>query len=147
MTPIVSTFEVARPPHEVYAYLTDPTRFPEWQPDVARVRVEAGRPAGVGSRFATTRRIGRIEHTTTQEVTRSDPPHGWAARGVDGPFRPGATVTVEPIDGGGSRVTVALEFEGSGIGRLLPLEVIGRMAARSAPRSYQNLRRLLERDT
>jgi uncharacterized protein YndB with AHSA1/START domain len=146
MPPIVSNIEIARPPDEVYAYVTDPSRFPEWQHDVVRVRVQQGRPPGVGSRFTTTRRIGRVEQTTTQEVTAADPPRRWAARGVDGPFRPSAEVTVEPLDGGaGSRVTFALDFEGQGIGRLLPLEVIRRMAARGAPRSYRNLKERLER--
>ena len=147
MPPIVSTIEIARPPDEVYAYVTDPSRFPEWQHDVARVRLEADRPPGVGSRFTTTRRIGRVEQTTIQEITRLDPPTSWAARGVDGPFRPSADITVEPLDGGArSRVTFALDFEGQGIGRLLPLEIIRRMAAKSAPRSYRNLKQRLERD-
>jgi uncharacterized protein YndB with AHSA1/START domain len=146
MPPIVSNVEIARPPDEVYAYVTDPSRFPEWQHDVVRVRVEPGRPPGVGSRFTTVRRIGRVEQTTTQEVTAADPPRSWAVRGVDGPFRPNAAVTVAPLDGGaGSRVTFALDFEGQGIGRLLPLEVIRRMAAKGAPRSYRNLRERLER--
>ena len=146
MPPIVSNVEIARPPDEVYAYVTDPSRFPEWQHDVVRVRVEPGRPPGVGSRFTTVRRIGRVEQTTTQEVTAADPPRSWAVRGVDGPFRPNAAVTVAPLDGGaGSRVTFALDFEGQGIGRLLPLEVIRRMAAKGAPRSYRNLKERLER--
>jgi uncharacterized protein YndB with AHSA1/START domain len=147
MPPIVSTFEIARPPEEVYAYVTDPSRFPEWQEDVLRVRVEGGRPPGVGSRFTTIRRIGRVEQTTTQEITEVSPPKSWTARGVDGPFRPGAAVTVEPLgDGTRSRVTIALDLEGHGIGKLLPLDVIRRMAAKRAPRSYQNLKERLERD-
>jgi uncharacterized protein YndB with AHSA1/START domain len=147
MPPIVSSFEIARPPAEVYTYVTDPTRFPEWQDDVVRVRVEGGRPPGVGSRFTTTRRIGRVEQTTIQEITEVTPPRSWACRGVDGPFRPSAEITVEPIgDGARSRVTTALDFEGHGIGKLLPLDVIRRMAAKTAPKSYRNLKDLLERD-
>jgi uncharacterized protein YndB with AHSA1/START domain len=146
MPPIVSSFEIARPPEEVYSYLTDPLRFPEWQHDVVRVRIQGGRPPGVGTRFTTIRRIGRVEQTTTQEITKLDPPWSWAARGVDGPFRPSAGVTVQPLgDGTRSRVTIALDFEGHGIGRLLPLDVIRRMAAKGAPRSYRNLKERLER--
>jgi uncharacterized protein YndB with AHSA1/START domain len=115
MPPIVSTIEIARPPDEVYAYVTDPSRFPEWQHDVVRVRLEGDRPPGVGSRFTTTRRIGRVEQTTTQEITRLDPPSSWAVRGADGPFRPSAAIAVEPLDGGaGSRVTFTLDFEDRG---------------------------------
>jgi uncharacterized protein YndB with AHSA1/START domain len=146
MQPIVSSFEIARPPDEVYAYVTDPSRFPEWQKDVLRVRIEGGRPPGVGTRFTTIRRIGRVEQKTTQEITEVTPPRSWAARGVDGPFRPSAGITVEPLgDGTRSRVTIALDFEGHGIGKLLPLDVIRRMAAKGAPKSYQNLKELLER--
>jgi hypothetical protein len=83
--------------------------------------------------------------TTAQEVTELSSPRSWAARGVNGPFRPSAAITVEPLDGGtGSRVTVVLDFEGQGIGKLLPLDVIRRMAAKSAPKSYRNLKERLE---
>jgi uncharacterized protein YndB with AHSA1/START domain len=138
MPPIVNSFEIDRPPEEVYAYVTDPSRFPEWQDDVVRVRVDGGR-------FTTTRRIGRVEQNTIQEITERTPPRSWSCRGVDGPFRPGAAITVEPLGGGSrSRVTIALDFEGHGIGRLLPLDVIRRMAAKTAPKSYRRLKDLLE---
>jgi uncharacterized protein YndB with AHSA1/START domain len=147
MPPIVSHIEIARPPEEVYAYVTDPSRFPEWQHDVVRVRIHGGRPLGAGSRFTTTRRIGPVEQTMTQEITELSPPRSWAARGVDGPLRPSADVTVEPLEGGTrSRVTIALDFEGQGIGKLLPLDVIRRMAAKVAPQSYRNLKERLEQE-
>jgi uncharacterized protein YndB with AHSA1/START domain len=146
--PIVSRFAIARPPDVVYAYVSDPSRFPEWQHDVERVHVQDDRPPGVGTRFTTVRRIGRVAQTTIQEITQADPPTRWAARGVDGPFRPNASITIEPLaDGARSLVTIALDFEGHGIGKLLPIEVIRRMAVKGAPRSYQNLTELLERGT
>jgi hypothetical protein len=49
--------------------------------------------------FTTTRRISGAERTMTQEITELDAPTTWAARGIDGPIRPHATVTVEPLDG------------------------------------------------
>jgi len=39
MPPIVSRIDIARPPDEVFAYATDPSRFAEWQRDVVRVRI------------------------------------------------------------------------------------------------------------
>jgi uncharacterized protein YndB with AHSA1/START domain len=146
MAPIVSTIEIARPPEEVFAYITDPSRFPEWQEDVLRAGMQDDRPPAVGSRFTTTRRIGRVEQTTTQEITEISPPKRWVVRGVDGPFRPNAAITVEPLgDGTRSRVRIELDFEGRGIGKLLPLDVIRRMTAKRAPQSYQNLKQRLER--
>jgi uncharacterized protein YndB with AHSA1/START domain len=143
MSHLVSTIEIDRPPDEVFAYLTDPTRFPDWQPDVLSVRMETGR-WDVGSRFTTTRRIGHTDRTMTQEVTHHDPPTSWAVNGVDGPIRPHASITVDPLDDGmRSRVTFTLGFEGHGIG--IPLvPMINRMAAKAAPTSYDNAKRLLE---
>ena len=66
MPPIVSSIEIDRPPDEVFSYVTDPSRFAEWQYDVVSVRIESGRPPSLGSRFTTTRRIGRAERTMTQ---------------------------------------------------------------------------------
>ncbi|MBO0867474.1 MAG: SRPBCC family protein [Micromonosporaceae bacterium] len=141
MAPLVSTIEVARPPHEVFAVATDPLRFPEWQRDVVRVRMLDG------SRFASTRRMPGGARTIVQAITRNDPPYSWAAAGVEGAIRPAATLTIEPIDGGArSRVTFTLDFEGHGVGvPLVPL--IRRTAGRFAPASYENLRRLMEGQT
>jgi uncharacterized protein YndB with AHSA1/START domain len=144
MPPIVSSIEIARPPEEVFSYVTDPSRFAEWQHDVVSVRMEGGRPPGVGSRFTTTRRIGGTERTMTQEITEIDAPRSWAAHGVDGPIRPNAGITVEPVnDGARSRVTFALDFEGHGIGKPL-VPVIRRQAMKVAPTSYRNLKDRLE---
>jgi uncharacterized protein YndB with AHSA1/START domain len=146
MAPITSSIDISRPPEEVFAYVTDPTRFAEWQKDVVSVRMEHNGPPRVGSRFITTRRIGRREQTMAQEITHLDSPRSWAAHGVAGVIRPGATITIEPLDGGThSRVTFTLDFEGHGIGvPLVPL--IRRMAAKQAPASYRNLKERLESD-
>jgi uncharacterized protein YndB with AHSA1/START domain len=138
MDPLVSTIEIDCSPQRLFAYATDPVRFPEWQRDVVRVRMlDAGR-------FETTRRIGGSERTLTQEIVRNDPPVAWAARGVDGPIRPHATIAIEPMDGGRrARVTFTLEFAGHGIGvPLTPL--VRRQAAKGAPVSYRRLKEILE---
>jgi uncharacterized protein YndB with AHSA1/START domain len=144
MAPLVSTIEIARPPEEVFSYVTDPSRFAEWQNDVVSVRLAEAGPFGVGSRFTSTRRIGGVERTMTQELIESSAPRSWSARGVDGPIRTTAKITIEPLDNGTrSRVTFALEFEGHGIGvPLLPL--VRRQAEKGAPTSYQNVKKLLE---
>ena len=42
MSPIVLTIEIARPPNEVYSYVTDPSRFTEWQEDAVGGSIEGG---------------------------------------------------------------------------------------------------------
>jgi uncharacterized protein YndB with AHSA1/START domain len=140
----VSSTEIARPPEEVFSYVTDPSRFAEWQFDVVSVHLEGDRPPGVGSRFTTVRRIGRAERTMTQEITEISLPRSWAAHGVAGPIRPNVTVTVEPLaDSTRSRVTFALDFEGHRAGVLL-VPLVRRLAAKGAPTSYRNLKERLE---
>lgn len=142
MPPIVSSIDVARPPEEVFAYATDPARFPEWQGDVVRVEVDGH---DVGSRFTTVRRIGGADRDMVQEITENQPPRSWAARGVGGPIRPHATVAVEPLDGGErSRVTFGLDFDGRGMAELL-VPLVRRVAAKGAPISHRRLKDLLER--
>ena len=140
MAPLVSTIEIACPAHEVFTFATDPRHFADWQPDVVTVRMVTE------SRFVTTRRIRGAERELVQQVTRNEPPHRWAAASIDGPVRPHATITVEPLSGGArSRITFTLDFEGHGLGvPLIPL--IRRQAQKVAPTSYQNLKRLLESD-
>jgi uncharacterized protein YndB with AHSA1/START domain len=141
MAPIAHSIDIDRPANDVFAYATDPARFPEWQADVVRVSAEGG---DVGARFKTVRKIGGVERTMTQEITENAPPRTWAARGVDGPIRPHATVGVEPLGAARCRVTFGLDFDGRGAAAALA-PMVRRMAAKRAPASYQRLKELLER--
>lgn len=91
MPPIIASVEVDRSVEEVFAYVTDPSGFSEWQKGVV-----GGRMDSVGARCLTTRRIGFADRPVTSELVRFDPPHRWGVRGVDGPNRAIVDVTVEP---------------------------------------------------
>ena len=146
MTPLVSSFEVSRPADEVFAYVTDSTRFSEWQVDAEGGRVEGDGQPGVGMRYTTTRRIAGIVPTrTTSEITEINQPRSWAARGAGGPVRETVRYTIEPLEGNGrSRVTIELDFEGRGIGKLLVPLVVRRQARKEMPVNCQTLKERLE---
>ncbi len=145
MAPITSHVDIARAPEEVFAYATDPATFSEWQDDVSSACFETAGPPGVGSRFTTTRRIGRSERAMCQEITLYEPPTRWAAGGVGGPLRADVTLTIEPVAGStGSRLMVVMDFRASGIGKLIA-PFVRRLAARRSPESYQHLKERLER--
>jgi Polyketide cyclase / dehydrase and lipid transport len=81
----------------------------------------------------------------TMEMTSIDPPRSWAVGGIDGPVRGVVNGTVEPLgDGGRSRVTIELDFEGHGLGKLLVPLVVRRQAQREIPRKVRNLKERLE---
>lgn len=148
MAPIVSRVEIAGPPDEVFLYVTDPSRFPEWQDNIVSGCMEGADRPGVGSRCTTIRRIGGAERTVTSEVTEISPPRSWAVHGVDGPIRSIVKVTVESLnESTRSRVTIELDFEGHGIGRLLVPLVVRRQARKEMPTNMQKLKARLERDS
>jgi len=145
MAPIVSSIEISRPPQEVFAYVTDPSRLAEWQESLISSRPEGGGPPAVGSKAIMTRRVGRRERTMTMQLTNFSPPRSWGARGIDGPIRAIVNGTVEPLEGeAGSRVTIELDFEGHGLGKLLVPLVVRRQAQRELPRNLRTLREQLE---
>jgi uncharacterized protein YndB with AHSA1/START domain len=145
VAPIVTEVQIARPPEEVFAYVTDPSHFTEWQQGVTSGRIEGDEPTHVGSRCITTRRIGGSERTVTTEITELTPPRTWADHGLDGPIRALISVRVEPADGAtSSRVTFHVDFEGHGIGKLLVPLFVRRQARREMPGNCQALKERLE---
>jgi carbon monoxide dehydrogenase subunit G len=147
MPPITVSAEVDRPAEAAFAYVTDPTRFPEWQAGVVGGHMDGddrnGVPA-VGARCVTVRRIGGAERASTSELVTLDPPRAWAVRGLDGPIRAAVDVTVEPLGADRSRVAIAVDFTGHGIGKLLVPLVVRREARKEMPANLARLKDRLE---
>lgn len=144
MRPITVSVEVDRPAEAVFAYATDPSRFSEWQKGVVSGHMENAGAPQVGDRCLTTRRIGRADRGSTAELVRFDPPHQWGVRGMDGPIRAVVDVTVEPCSDSRSLLTIALDFEGHGIGRLLVPLLVRHEARREMPVNVTTLKQRLE---
>ena len=143
MAPINASTEIGRPPDEVFAYVTDPTHFADWQQGVVSGSLDGDTPHRVGDKCLTTRRIGGGERTSTSVITHIDQPRTWGVRGIDGPIRATVGVTVTPInDGSASRVTIELDFAGHGIGKLLVPLLVRPGARKEMP---ENMKRLKER--
>jgi uncharacterized protein YndB with AHSA1/START domain len=144
MAPIVHSVEIDRGREDVFAYVTDPTRFPEWQEAVVRASPQGGGPLQQGSRISLTRRMGKREQTMTSELTDYRPPESYAFRVVDGPVRALGKGKFEALGDARTRFTFELDFEGHGIGKLLVPLFVRRQAAKELPESHANLKRKLE---
>jgi hypothetical protein len=144
MAPIITSTDVDRPAEEVFAYATDPTRFHEWQEGVIDGRMDQPGTPVVGTRCLTTRRIGGANRPSTSEVTHIDAPRTWGVRGIDGLIRAIVDLTVEPLTAGRSRLTIAVDFTGHGVGRLLVPLVVRREAAKEMPTNLAALKQRLE---
>jgi hypothetical protein len=107
--------------------------------------MEVGESPSVGSKCTTTRRIGGTARESTSEITKLDPPTRWVIHGIDGPIRAIVDVTVEPLNGSAqSRVTIELDFEGHGIGKLLVPLVVRKQARNEMPANCRRLKQRLE---
>jgi uncharacterized protein YndB with AHSA1/START domain len=144
MAAIVATTEVDRPAEEVFAYATDPTRFSQWQKGVVEGHMDQDGTPLVGARCLTTRRIGGADRPVTSELAYIDPPRTWGVRGIDGPIRATVDLSVEPLSDSRSRITIAVDFEGHGIGKVLVPLVVRREARKEMPANLAMLKQRLE---
>lgn len=146
MSSITGSVQIHRTPEDVFDYIADPTRRPEWQDAVQRIEVEHRTGDGRGTRVRETRRVQGRSMTASWEVTDYDPGHRYGLHGVDGPIRPIVTITLSPHGGGvQTQVDIEIDFETSGIGR-----IFGGLARRSARHDVvtdgQHLKQRLEAD-
>jgi uncharacterized protein YndB with AHSA1/START domain len=145
MAPLVHSVEINRKPEDVFAYVTDPSRFTEWQDAMVSAHALDSGPVQQGSKVSLTRRVGKREQTMTSELTEYSPPRSYAFRVIDGPVRAVGNGHFEPLDDGDrTRFTFELDFEGHGIGKLLVPLFVRRQAAKELPQSHENLKRRLE---
>ncbi|GAA4891954.1 SRPBCC family protein [Streptomyces coeruleoprunus] len=145
MSRIEESIDISRRPDDVFSYLTDPDHIAEWEESAVAVRTLSEGPLGVGSRFQVQRRIGRLERPMTMEVTEFDPPRSWHFHGVDGPVRSDLRGRIEPLDDGErSRLTLSLDLEPHGIGKVLVPLVVKPMVRKEIPRDGAHLKELLE---
>lgn len=142
MPTYVTTMDSPLPPSEVWARLSDVTRFADWDPGTLRaVQVEGDGP-GLGSAYRLTVKgiAGTID--LLYRVTRFDPEQRLALRADTGTLRSHDDITLSP-QGTGTRVTYNAELALGGLWQVanpvlaLAFRRIGRQGA-------DGLRRFLE---
>ncbi|MEJ8811976.1 SRPBCC family protein [Variovorax ureilyticus] len=100
-TRIVSEADIARPPADVYAYVTTPGHWPEWHPSSLAVRGAVDHSLAVGESveedFSVAGRTGRV----TWRVTAREPDRYWRIAGTIGGREAGTvSYTLTPTAGG-----------------------------------------------
>ncbi len=133
---------IERPVSEVFAYVIDGTTAPTWRPSCIDVRLASGTPGQVGARYEQGLKGpgGRI--AGDYELSEVMPNKVIAFKVVAGPARPQGRYEFTP-EGGGTRVTFALNWEPKGINENL----MAPMVARTMPgevATLNNLKRVLE---
>jgi uncharacterized protein YndB with AHSA1/START domain len=132
---------VAAPPAEVFAFLHDPGRRPEWDAMVDLARLE-GDAAATGARLHLRGR--RTAPSWVGEYAELDPPRRSVLRLVDGigmPFREfRQTIAVTPRKGG-CDVTLRLDYSPRGPARVLEPFTFRPKLTGAVGRSLENVSR------
>jgi carbon monoxide dehydrogenase subunit G len=134
------TIEVERPAQEVFDYLCDVERLPEWQASAIESHAEG--PLAEGSRIVERRRLMGRELTNELEVTAYDPPRRLTLKALGGPVRFTVDHELVEIDGS-TRVQVVAEAE-SGTFMKLAEPLLARTAEEELRKDFARLKEILE---
>ena len=134
------TIEIASPPDDVFAFVTDLDNLPRWQPTVRDVRWDGD--LHEGAEFEETREMLGRRARSRLAVVALDPDRELSLRVVEGPVPLTVRHLFEPA-GAGTRVTLEAEGEAGGLMRLAA-PIAERAAARQATQDLERLKRLIE---
>jgi len=115
-----SRITVASSVREVWDYVCDVGRWPEWAPTVLECWVRGGGPLQPGSRVdQRAKDLGRT-HGRSQEVTAVDAPSYVAFAGTMGTSAARWAMELEPMDDGQTDAKMWIEVDLAGIMRAVP---------------------------
>ena len=113
---------------EVYAYLCDVGRWPEWAPTVLEGRVRGGGPLEPGSRVEQRAKLMfGMSRSRSQQVTVVEPPRALAFAGPMGTSPARWGMEFEPAGDGQTDTMMWIEVDLAGIMRAIPA---GRLKSR-----------------
>jgi Polyketide cyclase / dehydrase and lipid transport len=116
-----SRITIASSVREVWAYLCDVGRWPEWAPTVLECRVRGGAPLQPGSRVEQRAKlILGLSRRRSQEVTAVEAPHHVAFAGPMGTSAARWGMELEPVDDSQTDAMMWIEVDLAGIMRTIP---------------------------
>jgi uncharacterized protein YndB with AHSA1/START domain len=133
---------VGRPIEEVFAYLTDPSKVPEWQSSALEARLETEGPMRAGSRAVETRKFLGRKLESKMDVLEYEPPKLFTIKVASGPVPFQVTNTLSET-GAGTRVDAVIEGEPGGFFRLAEPLVV-RAVQRELRGNLETLKDVLE---
>ena len=116
-----SRIEIASSVREVWAYMCDVGRWPEWAPTVLQCRVRGGGPLEPGSRVEQRAKlILGLSRSRSQEVTAVEAPHHVAFAGPMGTSAARWGMELEPLGDRQTDAMMWIEVDLAGIMRTIP---------------------------
>jgi carbon monoxide dehydrogenase subunit G len=134
------TIVIDRPPPDVFAYLTDVEKLPEWQSSASEVHAEGD--IGLGARIREVRNLLGRRAESTLEVIEYEQDRKFSLRTVSGPLPFEVRHTLSP-ENGGTRLDWAAEADTSRLPRIAVRMVAGAIE-RQFKADLDRFKRLLE---
>jgi hypothetical protein len=122
-----SRITIASSVEEVWAYVCDVGRWPEWAPTVLECWVRGGAPLQPGSRVDQRAKDLGWAHRRSQEVTAVEPPRYVAFAGPMGTSAARWAMELEPADDSQTDAKMWIEIDLAGIMRAIPRTLKGRV--------------------
>jgi hypothetical protein len=120
-----SRIMIAGSVHEVYAYMCDVGRWPEWAPTVLEGRVRGGGPLQPGSRVDQRAKLMfGMSRRRSQQVTVVEPPGALAFAGPMGTSSARWGMEFEPAGDGQTDTMMWIEVDLGGIMRAIPASLL-----------------------
>jgi carbon monoxide dehydrogenase subunit G len=143
-----SRIPIASPVAEVWAYVCDVGRWPEWAPTVLECRIRGGAPLAPGAQveqrakgiFGTSR--GRAQHVTTVEA-----PYRVAFAGPMGTSAARWGMELEPTDDAQTDAMMWIEVDLGGVMRMIPGRILQSRIQRVSDREMVSIKAGVESST
>ena len=134
------SLDIARPPAEVFAYVTDVDRLPEWQSSAVEAQWQGEKASG--ARIREVRKFLGRRMDSELEVTEYEPDRLFGLKTLSGPVPFSVHQTLEPSDGG-TRLTFVGEGEPGGFFKLAE-PLVERAVKREIVANTETLKDILE---
>jgi uncharacterized membrane protein len=135
------TVEVERAAQEVFDYMIDLARLPEWQSSMVESHAEG--PLAEGVRIAERRRVLGREVENELEVTAFEPPRRFALKALEGPVR--FTVDHRLVENGSSTLLHVVAKADPGTFMKLAEPLLARRAEQELRSDFDRLKEIVER--
>ena len=143
-----SRITIAGSVHEVWAYLCDVGRWPEWAPTVLEGRVRGGGPLQPGSRVEQRAKLMfGMSRSRSQEVTVVEPPRSLAFAGPMGTSAARWGMEFEPTGDRQTDAMMWIEVDLAGIMRAVPGRILQRRIQRVSDREMAAIKAAVESGT
>jgi carbon monoxide dehydrogenase subunit G len=133
---------IARPPDEVFAFVSDARNRPSWDDSVESEELTSPEPVAVGSTVRTRMRSMGRDYEIDWEVAEHQPPTRQRIESTSGPF-PMTLLYELTGDSGGTSVTFSVTGRPAGLTRLME-PMIARTTQRNLDAGFARLKELLE---